>query len=419
MAKKENVGAVSAEDLSYMQERVDRLVDLYKKANIGEIIVNTANKIAVKKPGQSKEALMERAYSLVQSMLESGKFETFQYFVVTAVKIGDWNGKPISLVEKAWKEGNQAKRDELIMQGKVVTLNGKPVSKIIKTHKTEDGRNVIDDAEFTDPMDMNSIPLAADAKAEFTPGKKNGNFGLALTHRYHVDVYGEAGIVGENGKVTPTNVVLTYGKNVADPAHEDFIGAELFMRTFHKYDMRAKSYGEKTPPTFDGNSAVWGEEDPSYEFDKEVIDLGGDDIMVITLDQIEDVYKTFFKEGGKVHYDRLAMSEVTIDRVGEESDQFGRLAINIHDSTKQAGEYNIRALVPDAMLTETKFPAVPCNAMMSYIITEKDGKYDFKTKTTDKDAKSYNILVTGLRFIEGVSLDDSEKDELIKLLGED
>jgi hypothetical protein len=407
---------MNAESLGYMKDRIVKLEEHYGKKNIGEIILNIAKKLEAKRPNVSKEITLERAYALTVGMLEKSKgFDAFEWAIPVAIKgPSDWNRETISEVLTTWKNGNGDVRAKLVAERRVMLHEGKPVSKILKYETDPDGRYRITAAEYVDPMDENSLPIPRDVKKEFKPGSANFNYDRPLYPRYHLDLYCLTSTDEGGAKV----ILLRYQKDLADPDSDKFVGSLLFTRLFKKYELRAQIVkDDKNLPVFDGNTSSWDKEVVDKDIDLKLSEaLSHVDEMIknIPLADIEDSYKTFFTlDNGKKSFDRLGISEVTIKKT--DVDKFGRTVLYLGDPSMDIADMDVRGYVSEDYALA--FPTLPCTAIITFYIRERDGKYDAKLHQR-VDGKTYELGITGINFISGGGLEESEKKELEELLGE-
>ena len=409
------------EDLSYMQDRIEALEDFYQKKNIGEMILTAASRMITKSPTlkDHKDVVLERSFGIVQAMLDKSKgFDVFEWVIPIAMKPpSDWNGRVISDVITAWQTGSEDVRDRLVAEGRIIVHDGKPVSRVIRSAKDEDGSFIILEAEYVDTDREDSIPLPRDTKKEFKPGSPNFNYGRPVYPRYHIDVYCLVGIsVGD--QTESRLAVIRYQGDVADPSSDNYAGNLIWSKVWKKYEnVRSQLVRDDGMVcTYNGNTTIWDKESADENIDLLIgpaLD-GLENVRSAELADLEHTYKTFFISDGKVKYDRIALSEVTIKETG--TDNFGRTVIQVRDSSMtDPNEPAVRAYLDGAL--EFTPPELPCRAIVSYYIKQRDGKYDFKLRQK-VEGKTYELGVTGVMFIKSSGLSKEDMDALQAMMGE-
>jgi len=417
-------------DLAYLKEKISALEAKFGKTGLANVIIKTAEAIKRKKPSTQKEVAIERAYSLVSAQLDTSKgFKHYKVFVPISVKIGDWNRYKISDIVEAWQGGEILVRDKLIKEGKIFSQDGKPVAKIVKSHKDEDGGFVVDECVVIDDNNKTAIPVLRDYEAKVgkppeagkeDKRKDNPHFGFPLDSRMHMEAIGVA-FEETKTKTVPVLIQLRYNGETASDGSPDFMGPTLWGRMMKPYELRAKMIKEDDAiPIHDGDSAIWGDEIDDPEIDVKLFEAATslENLKPIMLNEMEGVYSKFFKgKEGKNLYDRYAISEVTIKKIEEPNPTFewAGQTLYVRDSSLSEDDQDARASVPKWINITP--PAMPCQAIMVYYLKESDGKWDKKLRKKI-DGKSYQPQVVGMGFVSGAELDDETKEALNEAMGD-
>ena len=417
-------------DLAYLKEKIAGLETKFGKQGLANVIIKTAEAIRRKKPSTQKEVAIERAYSLIAAQLDTSKgFKHYKQVVPIALKIGDWNRYDISDIVEAWTSGDIMVRDKLVKEGKVFSKDGKPIAKITKWHKDDDGGFVIDESELLDDNNKTGIPVIRDYKEKFgkppeagkpDTRKSSDHFGFPLESRMHMELVCIA-FEETKAKTVPSLIQLRYNDSSATDGSPDFAGPTLWGRMMKPFELRAKMTKEDDMmPLHDGDSSVWGNEIDDPEIDVKIFEAATElgNLKPIMLNEMESIHGKFFKgKEGKTLYDRYAISEVTIKKMEEPNPMFewSGQTLFVRDSSLSEDDQDVRASVPK-WITVTP-PTLPCQVIAVYYLKEIDGKWDKKLRKKI-DGKTYQPQIVGMGFVAGAELDDETKEALNEAMGD-